>query len=132
MKPSLQLRVGQSLSMTPQLQQAIRLLQLSSLELQAEIQEALETNPLLEVEEEFNSDDVSASDQDNSSDTEIDLSSKELNQVENSSIPDELPTDSEWEDTFDTQVPNQSSNQIVDSGIERDNEDNSGDTLQEH
>lgn len=118
--------------MTPQLQQAIRLLQLSSLELQAEIQEALETNPLLEVEEEFNSDDVSASDQDNSSDTEIDLSSKELNQVENSSIPDELPTDSEWEDTFDTQVPNQSSNQIVDSGVERDNEDNSGDTLQEH
>jgi RNA polymerase sigma-54 factor len=40
--------------MTPQLQQAIRLLQLSSLELQTEIQEALETNPLLEVEEEFN------------------------------------------------------------------------------
>ena len=51
MKQSLQLRIGQQLTMTPQLQQAIRLLQLSSLELQAEIQEALETNPLLESTE---------------------------------------------------------------------------------
>ena len=42
--------------MTPQLQQAIRLLQLSSLELQAEIQEALESNPLLEVEEDYDYD----------------------------------------------------------------------------
>ena len=50
MKQALQLKLGQSLAMTPQLQQAIRLLQLSTLELQAEIQEALESNPLLEVE----------------------------------------------------------------------------------
>ncbi|WP_421339084.1 hypothetical protein, partial [Aeromonas veronii] len=41
MKPTLQLRLGQSLTMTPQLQQAIRLLQLSTLELQQEIQQAL-------------------------------------------------------------------------------------------
>ena len=53
MKASLQLRIGHGLSMTPQLQQAIRLLQLSSIELQAEIQETLEENPLLEVEENF-------------------------------------------------------------------------------
>ena len=46
--------------MTPQLQQAIRLLQLSSLELQTEIQEALETNPLLEVEEEYDYDEPSS------------------------------------------------------------------------
>ena len=56
MKPSLQLRIGQQLTMTPQLQQAIRLLQLSSLELQAEIQEALEANPLLESTEDDQSD----------------------------------------------------------------------------
>src|SRR4030066_163247 len=48
MKQSLDLRLGQHLTITPQLQQAIRLLQLSSLELQQEIQEALENNPLLE------------------------------------------------------------------------------------
>ncbi|MBP6452094.1 MAG: RNA polymerase factor sigma-54, partial [Aeromonas sp.] len=51
MKPTLQLRLGQSLTMTPQLQQAIRLLQLSTLELQQEIQQALDNNPLLEQEE---------------------------------------------------------------------------------
>jgi len=48
MKQSLDLKFGQHLTITPQLQQAIRLLQLSSVELQQEIQEVLETNPLLE------------------------------------------------------------------------------------
>lgn len=55
MKQSLQLKLGQQLTMTPQLQQAIRLLQLSTLDLQQEIQEALESNPMLEVEEAFDS-----------------------------------------------------------------------------
>lgn len=44
--------MGQQLTMTPQLQQAIRLLQLSTLDLQQEIQEALESNPMLERQEE--------------------------------------------------------------------------------
>ena len=48
MKQSLDLKLGQHLTITPQLQQAIRLLQLSSLELQQEVQEAIENNPLLE------------------------------------------------------------------------------------
>ena len=51
MKPSLQLKLGQQLTMTPQLQQAIRLLQLPVLELQAQLQEALESNVMLEAEE---------------------------------------------------------------------------------
>ena len=51
MKPTLQLRLGQQLAMTPQLQQAIRLLQLSTLELQQEIQQAIDANPLLEQED---------------------------------------------------------------------------------
>ncbi|MDD3609090.1 MAG: RNA polymerase factor sigma-54 [Halothiobacillaceae bacterium] len=51
MKPSLELRFGQHLTMTPQLQQSIRLLQLSTLELQTEIQQAVESNPLLEFDE---------------------------------------------------------------------------------
>ncbi|MFK7977610.1 MAG: RNA polymerase factor sigma-54 [Halioglobus sp.] len=55
MKQSLQLKLGQQLTMTPQLQQAIRLLQLSTLDLQQEIQEALDTNPLLEVSEDSDS-----------------------------------------------------------------------------
>ena len=43
LKPTLQLKLGQSLTMTPQLQQAIRLLQLPILDLNAEIQEALDS-----------------------------------------------------------------------------------------
>ncbi|HEX7036824.1 MAG TPA: RNA polymerase factor sigma-54, partial [Pseudomonadales bacterium] len=52
MKQTLSLKLGQQLTMTPQLQQAIRLLQLSSLDLQQEIQAALESNPMLELDEE--------------------------------------------------------------------------------
>jgi RNA polymerase sigma-54 factor len=51
LKPSLQLKLGQQLTMTPQLQQAIRLLQLPALELQAHIRELLETNVMLEPTE---------------------------------------------------------------------------------
>lgn len=64
MKPSLQLNLSQQLTLTPQLQQAIRLLQLSTVDLQQEIQQAIETNPMLEEdtqedpnEESLNSDD---------------------------------------------------------------------------
>jgi RNA polymerase sigma-54 factor len=52
LKSSLNLQLGQTLTMTPQLQQAIRLLQLSTLELQLEVQQALESNPMLELVEE--------------------------------------------------------------------------------
>src|SRR6186713_1746902 len=52
MKPSLQLRLSQHLALTPQLQQSIRLLQLSTLELHQEVEQMLEQNPFLEVEEE--------------------------------------------------------------------------------
>ena len=51
LKPSLQLRLSQQLTMTPQLQQAIRLLQLPVMELNAQIQEALDENVMLELEE---------------------------------------------------------------------------------
>jgi RNA polymerase sigma-54 factor len=51
LKPSLQLRLGQQLTMTPQLQQAIRLLQMPVMDLQTELQAALESNLMLEVEE---------------------------------------------------------------------------------
>src|SRR5690606_19073720 len=69
MKTSLQLKLGQQLTMTPQLQQAIRLLQLSTLDLQQEIQQALENNTMLEATDDdtepdyaLNSDDPSNND----------------------------------------------------------------------
>jgi RNA polymerase sigma-54 factor len=52
MKPALQIRLNQQLALTPQLQQAIRLLQLSSMELELELNAAIESNPLLELEAE--------------------------------------------------------------------------------
>ncbi len=51
MKQTLALRMGTQLSMTPQLQQAIRLMQLSALELSLEIRQAIESNPMLELVE---------------------------------------------------------------------------------
>ncbi len=51
MKPLLQLNLTQKFTLTPQLQQAIRLLQLSTLDLQHEIQQQVESNPLLEAEQ---------------------------------------------------------------------------------
>jgi RNA polymerase sigma-54 factor len=52
MKPSLQFRLSQHLALTPQLQQSIRLLQLSTLELQQEVEQMLEQNPFLEPDSE--------------------------------------------------------------------------------
>ena len=54
MKQSLQLKMGQHLTMTPQLQQEIRLLQLSTLDLQQEIQEIIDSNPMLEISDNTN------------------------------------------------------------------------------
>jgi len=113
MKQSLQLRIGQSLTMTPQLQQAIKLLQLSTLELQAEIQEALESNPMLEVEDSNQSETTesqsTADQQAKSADTEASgepaetIDTTELNnQAE--TIPDDLPVDTAWEDIYDIPV----------------------------
>ena len=61
MKPSLQVRLSQHLALTPQLQQSIRLLQLSTLELQQEIEQMLEQNPFLETDDEATSLDTAPS-----------------------------------------------------------------------
>lgn len=106
MKPSLQLKLGQQLAMTPQLQQAIRLLQLSTLDLQQEIQEALDSNPLLDVEEP--GDDVSSTDATHNANEEkeatadaIDTEPKDSSElIEKSEISSELEIDTTWEDVY--------------------------------
>ena len=84
MKQSLQLGLSQHLAMTPRLQQAIRLLQLSTLELHTEIQEALDSNLMLELDE----------------DDAPDLGAE--TEVAPADIPSELPVDSAWEDIYET------------------------------
>lgn len=106
MKTSLQLKMSQQLTMTPQLQQAIRLLQLSTLDLQQEIQEALETNPMLEVRddeadsgEHYNKDQLNGeSGKMETSKPEDSDSRRELEIAEH--IPDELAVDSSWDDIY--------------------------------
>ena len=79
MKQSLQLKLGQQLTMTPQLQQAIRLLQLSTMDLQQEIQQAIETNPMLELEEEdFDAEPAQEQDQESQPESEADPSLDEV------------------------------------------------------
>ncbi len=114
MKPSLQLKFSQQLTMTPQLQQAIKLLQLSTLDLQQEIQEALESNPLLESVESDDSSNNESSDQEtfdarNESDQNVNSSGDESepsqadsldshDALENRELPDDLPLDNSWDE----------------------------------
>ena len=109
MKQSLQLKMGQQLTMTPQLQQAIRLLQLSTLDLQQEIQEALDSNPMLEVEEPHEGDASNSNDATNTTSTQERESEPEPTATTadgedsgewNESIPDELPVDTSWDDIY--------------------------------
>jgi RNA polymerase sigma-54 factor len=70
MKPTLQVRLSQHLALTPQLQQSIRLLQLSTLELHQEVEQMLEQNPFLEPEEDATPFDYGANDKASSSQRE--------------------------------------------------------------
>jgi len=96
MKQSLQLKMGQSLALTPQLQQAIKLLQLSTLDLQQAIEETLESNPLLEREEEG---EAQSENQDSQSDVDFTAATAEVNSS------DELPVDTRWEDLMPSSAP---------------------------
>ncbi|OCG33575.1 RNA polymerase factor sigma-54 [Gilliamella sp. Fer2-1] len=96
-KPSLQLNVSQQLSMTPQLQLAIRLLQLSTLELQQEIQTELENNPLLEIADQYDEISVKQNDEIEHIDTREALDSQE--------IPDNIPLDASLDDIYTAGTP---------------------------
>ncbi|WOG29173.1 RNA polymerase factor sigma-54 [Endozoicomonas sp. 8E] len=102
MKPSLQLKMGQQLTMTPQLQQAIRLLQLSTLDLQQEIQEVLESNPMLESEESVEEPPAPRDE----GERPVDFNEKAEQPPEPEepqwadSIPNDLPVDSGWDDVY--------------------------------
>ncbi len=140
MKPTIQLRLGQHLTMTPQLQQAIKLLQLSTLDLKQEIQEALESNLMLETEEEGSRQDdaekdrskadgelngsQSAATNDPNNETEI--------KIEVEAMPDDLPVDTVWDDIYDSVTPVSSGSVGGDDGQDFLNQQSSGETLHDH
>ena len=123
MKQTLQLRLGQHLTMTPQLQQAIRLLQLSTLDLKQEIQETLDSNLMLETEEEgATREQLDGAERRQTGEEPKNLSpgdnANEQNDVNNEqevngadgTMPEELPVDSGWDDVYDSTLPPTSGN----------------------
>jgi RNA polymerase sigma-54 factor len=141
MKQTLQLRLGQHLTMTPQLQQAIRLLQLSTLDLQAEVQEALESNPMLEASDDASAESTNEAERDSSenvaADGGDDSSAKTDQQdsavdLQDPSIPDEMPVDSNWEDVYDSIVPVTAASAPADDNRSFENQDANAESLQDH
>ena len=130
--------------MTPQLQQAIRLLQLSSMELEVEIQDALDSNMMLELDEEHSQSETNSetsgeeavvaetidvngfkeqSPDKHSSETETGLNAD--------NIPTELPVDTVWEDIYDSDTTYSTAPGNSDyNGVE--NQDSEGRTLSNH
>lgn len=113
MKQSLALRQGMALTMTPALQQAIRLLQLSSLDLQMEIQQALDSNLMLESDEDGGEIEEAV----------VEVAQAAANADEGSAIkevtagetiPEEMPVDADWQDVFDDYAPASSSSSSSD------------------
>ncbi len=103
LRQGLEVRIGQNLSMTPQLQQAIRMLQLSSIELQEEIQQALEENPLLQLSGDESTEDTTAPPNESElQNTDEEASVPEPATTMESEIPAEMSIDAEWSDVYDT------------------------------
>ncbi len=159
MKQSLQLKLGQQLTMTPQLQQAIRLLQLSTLDLQSEIQEALDTNPMLEVTEETPAEESSnesnapseetlesqsqgatdsSSSTTNSDANEVQKSESESNSEStqegewNDDIPTDLAVDTNWDDIYQSSSSGTGLAKSDDDEYDFESRRTTNDTLKDH
>ncbi|MEH6516632.1 MAG: RNA polymerase factor sigma-54 [Halioglobus sp.] len=144
MKQSLQLKLGQQLTMTPQLQQAIKLLQLSTMDLQQEIQEVLDNNPMLEVAEDEIEGEANTSEQDDLNTTlaanaekdgpmesiegDIDAPASDVEEWTDT-LPDDLPVDTQWEDMMPSSAPASSSPETAD--FDTDSRNGSVDSLQD-
>ncbi len=146
MKQSLQLKIGQQLTMTPQLQQAIKLLQLSTLDLQQEIQQALESNPMLDVTEESeteqqqeNTDQSELIDLSKNTETKAETTSEDAEPTTEESdwqdnIPEDLPVDTQWDDVYQASSSSGSlSSAPADSGdYDIDSRNSLTESLQDH
>ncbi|MGE0486712.1 MAG: RNA polymerase factor sigma-54 [Gammaproteobacteria bacterium] len=148
MKQSLQLKLGQHLTMTSQLQQAIRLLQLSAMELSTEIQEALDSNIMLEVADGDGDDaawdergtserDSATAGEDSEYETPYEVGGGDPGDDEAppaaADIPDELPVDTEWDEIYDTLLTSGSTAPTRDDdGSEYERGSPVGETLIEH
>ena len=136
MKQSLDLRLGQHLTITPQLQQAIRLLQLSSVELQQEIQQVLESNPLLEekeLAEDVDSADTAASENTDDSETVNVEADEAQTTAEPTTDPEDSATESDWAESFELPIASHArTNSGGDDDFDVDGRNSLPTTLREH
>jgi RNA polymerase sigma-54 factor len=142
MKQSLQLKLGQQLTMTPQLQQAIKLLQLSTLDLQQEIQSALDSNPMLEIGDDSEDEPpilptaeltVSLNGHDTTPTTTDSTSPEESSDWQyDTDIPEDLPVDTRWEDIYQTSSSSSSGSGGDDSDFDFDARNTAAESLQDH
>ncbi len=140
LKPSIQLRIGQQLTMTPQLQQAIRLLQLSTFELQSEIQQTVENNPMLEKLEGDSDFDGKNDLEENSEALQQEQHRSENEHASNEGVEplteaqaahDELPVDTSWEEIYDSPNPYTGSSEDNNRDL-FENQGSTQESLQEH
>lgn len=139
LRQGLDIRIGQNLSMTPQLQQAIRLLQLSSIELQEEIQQALEENPLLQLADDNQTDQFDENTERTNNELEhgeTAINSAELHDAElgsmDSVIPEDLNLDAGWDEVYDTTASVSSNTEDADNQAFLENQSDTDEGLQEH
>ena len=98
MKQTLTVRLGQRLTITPQLQQAIKLMQLSTLELQQEVTQTVESNPMLELQEDDYDDDLEPRGE---AGDRVDDANEHGEDADHSAvIPEELAVDVSWDDIY--------------------------------
>ncbi len=122
-KQGLNIGLGQSLTMTPQLQQAIRLLQLSTAELEQEIQDTLDSNPLLEVKSD--QPESGAVEKSDTKDVEVSSENSETD------IPSEMDIDANWDDIY-SDYSTHSSKEDISTTTVLEKTYTSSDTLQSH
>lgn len=135
MKLSIGMKVSASLSLTPQLQQAIKLLQLSSLELEQEVQAQLDSNPLLEVADSADnpSSDYDADANKSSNDEALQTTDFEPmtlgEQMEATRLGDDLPVDTQWDDIYTHQSTALGTPEYEEREDNRSHQDSIGDHL---
>ena len=132
MKQSLQLKLGQQLTMTPQLQQAIKLLQLSTLDLQLEIQQVLDSNPMLEVEEDETGAETEAALNGENTPEQAEptaASSDDGEEWQADSLSDDLPVDTQWEDLLPSSAPAPAGDAV---DFDQDSRRAGGESLRDH
>ena len=124
MKQGLQLKMGQQLAMTPQLQQAIKLLQLSTLDLQQEIQNALDENPLLEQDDDSGTEEIKKEQDSSQIDTTEAITKQEFS--------DDLPVEDNWEESYTPPTTTSSSSSSTYEGEDNVYQGESSTSLQDH